>query len=612
MNVEVKRIQTPDLILWILIATTLFFLPSAMDVFNFPKQWLLGCLTLGIVSHYVLGGSASRLSRGPATAWLALLLILTTFFMLLSATLTNTTLARSLFGYPGRANGLITYICIFLIVWIGSRLKLPFDYQDKVLRCFIFIFFIFGTYSTIQFLDLDPVPWNNPYNRIIGTLGNPNFSGAFLGIASAITLNLAKTGSRRHKGIIAIISAWLLSLAILTQSLQAIGIFIIGIVLQALSFAFKKISRVMFISLFIALLLPASLFSAGLLGYGPLGQSIYQYTLRLRLEYWRVGFEIAREFPWTGIGPDSYVEGFRLFRGANFVGRYSQEVIADSAHNALINFMANFGIPAFLFYFSVVFIVSRRSLKILFSSKSSQKGVELLALAWLLMLTQSLFSLEQIGLNVFQWCCGALILNPGINELHEEKRNLKPKVSLLPEKKFLRSLRTEISLLLILIAMISSWNFEKQEKLLLKIVSIAPGSTLSESEFETSVLSFNFFVKDEVRRAFYVADFYNKVRRYGEAQVLLENVVKKDPDAYEALEQLARLANFSSDVKLELMYRNKISEIDPYNYKNLLDIAEIFRELGDLSEAKRYANQVISLSKESLVNETATSILNSR
>jgi hypothetical protein len=533
------------------------------------------------------------------------------FLMLTSSVLTNTSLVRSISGYPGRANGLITFASIFILTWICASTVLPEGFYQRLKNSVMTIFVMFSGYSLLQLFNLDPVPWNNPYNRIIGTLGNPNFSGAFLGVAAAVVLMSAFGSKGKNRWLQLIFSALLLGLAIATGSLQAFGIFVIGVAIQVLVFAYQHLRSKMFVALSMTMGFLATLTFLGFLGFGPLGQALVQGTLRLRLEYWRVGLEAAYNFPITGMGPDSYVEGFRLFRSADFVGEFSHLVIADSAHNVLINFMANFGIPAFLGLFVIVIWITVNSIKVLFRANTAEIIVKMLAMSWILLLIQSLFSLEQIGLNVFQWCCGALLLNKQIYSM-----DMPAKLGGGPSQKSrvspLESLRTEIALLSIVFAMIASWGFMRQEIALQKMASSAEGTRFAEQDIEARLEVFNSYAKDEIRRAIYIADFLIRIQRYDQAQSLLEELIKKDVDAYEALEQLALLARFKENPALEIQYRKKIERIDPMNYENMLSIAKASSELGDVREARRYSRKATRISRDPLVNESATALLNAR
>jgi O-antigen ligase len=511
-----------------------------------------------------------------------------------------------LFGYPGRANGVLTSLAIFAVIWIGSTMRVTPVFQRKLQRRVLLLFAVVGFYSLIQFLDLDPVQWNNDYNRIIGTFGNPNFSGAFLGVSALVTLYASINSGRKIRFYLALFSGILFFLALATESLQAGGIFGIGIFIIITAFIYQRF--IIFASILIVI---SSLTIVSFLGYGPLGEKLYQYTLNLRLNYWRVGIETAGSFPWLGIGPDSYVEGFRLFRGADFVAQYSDQVTSDSAHNVLINFMANFGIPAFLLLLFVILLISRNAVRIIFLKDDTSHVVRMIALIWILMLIQSLFSLEQIGLAVFQWCCGALLLNQEFTKIRGEGLIKEKNLNRFQNESFMVGLRTELSSLVVVFMLIAYWPFLNQNINLRETASIPVASSVSSTIIDEERDKYGDYVEKEIARAIYLTGFLIRAQRYEIAEEILKSILVKDPDAVEAAEQLARLASFRSDYIQELSYRKMIEKKDPFNYENLLNLAQNLSSQGKLLQAKSYANRILQLSRNAAINETATAILKS-
>ena len=54
----------------------------------------------------------------------------------------------------------------------------------------------------------------------------------------------------------------------------------------------------------------------GALQKGPLTKLIYKTSVSLRGEYWQAGWNMAKEFPLTGVGMDSYGDWYRRARDA--------------------------------------------------------------------------------------------------------------------------------------------------------------------------------------------------------------------------------------------------------------------------------------------------------
>jgi O-antigen ligase len=607
-----QRLQTSDLALWIFVLIPLFFLPSSKDVFNFPKAVLFYILVCGLCVHYALSPKFKMSKRSKNRKLIKFSLIGTSIFMITSAIFSDTLFIRAIFGYPNRSNGLLTYIAIVLLVAVVSRMEIGELFDLKLQRYFLLLVIPFSSYCFIQFLKLDPINWNNSYNRIIGTLGNPNFSGAILGIFGALLIQLCFLNKSAVRFVYLSLSAFVLFLGISTESFQSVMIFIIGILIQII-IALKN-AKGLWVSLtaFLFTLVLGVIGFLGFLGIGPMGDRFAQATLILRLEYWRVGIETARAFPIFGIGPDSYTEGWRLFRSPDFVRTHSEAVSVDSAHNVLINFAANFGIPAFLCFFILYLLIGFNAIKVLLNTEEQGEFRKVIALLWILLTIQSLFSLEQIGLNVLQWTVGALLLNPNFLHRRVELSTKRVKEDRADSTKPGFPLRGEIAVISMVICLIAFVPLLNQEIKLNKLGSTAVDKSVEQSSIDEALQGFGSYTKDDMGRAIVISDFLLRAERYLDAQLLVEQIAKNEARDYPSYEQLARLAGFARDYETEINYRRDIEEFDPQNYKNLISLAEAFKFSGDLVNAKEYAKRALSLSNDLEVNKLANTIISEK
>lgn len=606
---EPKRLKTSNIFLWIILVVPLFFLPNSKDVFNLPKVAVFCALTLGAFIHYLLG-PRQKLKFLPVQLRIILFSLLgATLFVICSAIFSDISQMRAIFGYPNRSNGLLTYLFLFLFIWVVSNMELGDEFAKKLERTLLYLFVIFAAYGFIQLLNLDPINWNNPYNRIIGTLGNPNFSGAFFGIFGAVLTCLFFFTKGKVKYLYLFLSLLSVFLGLTTQSFQAILIFAIGISIQILAYAKKNFGNAAFYPSLGIVTLSGIFAFLSFIGVGPVGDQFKQATLVLRIEYWRVGLEIARNFPLFGIGPDTYVEGWRLFRSPGFVRTYSEAVSVDSAHNVLINFVANFGIPAFIFVIILNALVATSALKILFSKSEQGKAKYAIALLWVLLFVQSQFSLEQVGLNVLQWSAGALLLNPSFLQSSvglKSKKDNAPKVYL---TQISFSARGELAVISIIFCFITFLPFLNQEIRLNRLGSTQVDKSANQNFIDQSLSGFGAYAKSDMGRTIVISDFLLRAERYSDAQALVEKVLKGEPRDFQALEQLARLARFRSELNVEIEYRQKIEKIDPQNYNNHISLAESYKGFGDSVNARKYAQKALYLSNDEKVNQLAKSIL---
>ena len=163
-------------------ATILVIFPNFTDPINLPK--LLALLLLAFLSLLLLIAlrSYTQLRQDgsfEAKAVISLYSVLA-LGMVVSGFSSNGNYIRTIFGTSGRNNGLVYFLSVIALAIILLRLvigKLEIEYIYKILSITSIIFTI---YCALQYFYLDPIKWSNPYNRVIGTLGNPNFSSSAL------------------------------------------------------------------------------------------------------------------------------------------------------------------------------------------------------------------------------------------------------------------------------------------------------------------------------------------------------------------------------------------------------------------------------------------------
>jgi hypothetical protein len=105
---------------------------------------------------------------------------------------------QQIFGVFGRSLGFVSYLSLVIVFLSTIKLstKLFLNYLFKVITISGAICLF---YSFLQSINLDPIPWTNPYSPIIGVFGNPNFNSAFLGMTAGsllVTLLYKKPNNR--------------------------------------------------------------------------------------------------------------------------------------------------------------------------------------------------------------------------------------------------------------------------------------------------------------------------------------------------------------------------------------------------------------------------------
>jgi O-antigen ligase len=286
-----------------LIFVTLYFQANLADPFNSPKSWIL-LITATWLAGYVVSFRKIIFSTKPIKNIFHII----TFFTLTSLIITIFTDSPyiAFFGDTQRRNGFVSYLSL-AVVLIASSIYIRLFNIKKLYITTYFVGSVTVIYALIQTTGNDFVKWNNPYNAIIGTLGNPNFAAAVMAIIGVITLSSVFISEfKLYFRVFALVLAFLLIFVIYkSNAKQGLlsyflggGVFLI-ILLWNKSKKLGILSIVSGISIFFLSVL-------GMLQVGPFQSFLYKPSVSVRGYYWRAGFEMFRDNPFLGVGMDRY------------------------------------------------------------------------------------------------------------------------------------------------------------------------------------------------------------------------------------------------------------------------------------------------------------------
>ena len=158
----------------------LYFNTQYADPFNTAKLILL-LITSGWLIGHVINSIKKREIEFKSTTGVAVLIsILFITFMFVSLIFTDEKVI-GLTGDQQRRLGWLTYFG-FVIFFIFTATNLRKIHQEVILKLGIVNQLILGVYAMFQISGRDFVAWDNPYNSIITTVGNPNFASATLAV----------------------------------------------------------------------------------------------------------------------------------------------------------------------------------------------------------------------------------------------------------------------------------------------------------------------------------------------------------------------------------------------------------------------------------------------
>ena len=321
-------------------------------------------------------------------------------------------LGQNFYGAYGRNTGFLTYFSLTLVFVATLVLRRTESFRN-ILYGLLFaglINVIYGAW-TIAFGDF--VSWNNPYNRILGTFGNPNFIGSFLGIFGSLLVAYLLI-PRTHLvvrliGVIILIATFLEIRS--SAAIQGIVVSAGGIALVIFFFLRSKFEKwtvpiiylgsVGFVG-FIALM--------GALQKGPLTSIVYKTSVSLRGEYWQAGINMANSQPFTGVGMDAYGDWYRRSRDAQALILPGPNTTTNAAHNVFIDFLAYGGYPLFIAYVALIIMSLIAAIKLTLIQKDFNFIKVGLIVTWICYQVQSIISINQIGLAVWGWVTGGALI----------------------------------------------------------------------------------------------------------------------------------------------------------------------------------------------------------
>ncbi len=389
------------------VVTTLVVTGSVTDPVNVTKFVPLGAVAFS--AFLILSHDKFRVVMGFGKSKIIILIC----FLLASINAligSSAPISQSLYGAYGRNNGFLTYLFLLLVL-VGSASLSKIESFKKLnfalyASAGINIIYCLWVLSFGDFLG-----WNNPYGNILGTFGNPNFSGAFLALSSVslFTFVLDKTRRKeiRYFALLAIavgIFEVYMSNALQGQILLVAGFGYIGFLLL---FYKKRLISYLYLAsgLFVATL--------GILGtqqLGPLSGYLYKTSVTLRGQYWLAAWNMGSSNPLTGVGFDSYGDWYRRSREAKALVSPGVNVTTNTAHNVPLDFFAFGGWPLFLSYLSILALTMISIIRVIRRRKSFDPIFASLSAAWLCYQLQSIISINQLGLAIWGWMLsGALV-----------------------------------------------------------------------------------------------------------------------------------------------------------------------------------------------------------
>ncbi len=594
------KIITPhrQAINWLLVGgslVTLFIWASLEDPFNAPKSWILYCVgfwLLGWVGFNARSRWSDKLDRQILVLSGALALSFVAAFIATDVKL------QGLFGDYARRTGLLSYLS-FILFFVAASLTFSLSTIDLFDRVTLIVGFIVGFYGFMQHFNLDFIHWNNPYNSVLSTLGNPDFAAAVMAIFMVLAVGLVVNGSKST-----LVRAWAaLNIAILLvtivfsqvrQGLLA-GAAGIAVVLFIWLHQRKKIAALALAGMGVIV---GALGLVAMLNMGPLKGFFYKASVTYRGDYWRAGVRMFKSHPWFGVGLDRYGAYFRQYRDVTQSLRRGPQIVSNAAHDVPIQLSATGGIFVLITFLALTIFIGWRGIVALRRTTGTHQIVVASFFgAWIAYEAQSLISIDNVGIAIWGWILGGIVValsRPATVSAATTPVNAKPSISQKTKKaKNSSAKKSSVNLAQPLVSgLLFTLAFAICVPMYLSDSSLktvrtyaAPTAANLQAYLQIVRKPLGYGFQDPHNTAS-VAILLAQANQSAESKTLLLPILASDPQSFQALTTLALIDEGNKGFAEAATYRQKLAVIDPWNYQNLLQLGEDLKESGDKAGAK--------------------------
>lgn len=594
-------IVPPKLLGFGIAAVTLIIIPEAADPFNTPKLTILVLL-----AAWMLGNSVSffRKKSYVNTSFKSPVVLISSFFCcaLIIAALLSDEKIIALIGETQRRNGLIAYLSL-VSIFIYTSYVGSFNFVTKLLIYILFVCLVVATYGIFQIAGLDFINWNNPYNNMISTLGNPNFAASLLAIfVLLLFFGINLTSYSYAYKVISSIGIILSIVAVVgSESLQGILVILLAtIVYISLYFHSNKLK---FYKLVLVVLFGFTIFAIlGIFQKGPFRDFLYKDSVSIRGYYWRAGLEMFYSHPLFGVGLDNYGSYFKQYREPGYVLKYGYEIGSNNAHNTIIQLFATGGIFVGMSYLLILVYVLYSGLNLIYQTKGNTQKITLAVFsAWVGFNAQSLISIDNIAISIWGWVLGGLLIGMRRNYLIGKLILNKSKVEIKSRKSVeVEVFRPVVSTLILLPSLILSLNLFRTETDLYKLRSL---SISDSAEIKPYVKQYaEKIIKNKFADPGYKYESAVVLIKSGyvvEGNQAFNNLFAKSQNNLTYLSDLAFSEEQSGNLINAIKFREQIAILDPWNADNYENLYYLYFKTENFSKAKQVKNKLFSFAPDS-------------
>lgn len=376
---------------------------------NLPKMLLLSGIAGSLLGLMLWSGAFKQSQH----RYISILIGTFSTVLMFSAVLSENAFERGFYGAFARNTGVLTYVCLGILLLTVSTFVSVSSYT-KIIKAFVLAAVINIIYSIAAGAGFDIFTWSNPFNgAVLGTFGNPNFIGAFMGmfISTLFVLLISSFSNRKHLLVLLVGVICSLIVIKLSDALQGIIIPVFGFAIVSLIYSRSNpLLRRFSLAISFFYLAGFVVGGMGIINKGPLAALLYKPSLTFRGEYWQAGINMGFDRPLLGVGADSYGTYYRTYRDESATVLPGVDTTTDTAHNVFIDILSGGGVSLLLIYLLLNLYIARIAFQFLRNQKSFDPYFTLFFVGWCTYTIQSIFSINQIGLAIWGWIFGGAVI----------------------------------------------------------------------------------------------------------------------------------------------------------------------------------------------------------
>jgi len=580
-------------------AITLFFFTALRDPFNQPKMWMLILVGSWLAGHLISDLLMRSFSQNQIVIRRLSWIIGSFVILLFLATLLTNYKYTAFFGDSQRNTGFLSYL--FLAIFALSAAKhVKLKNINLVYVVGIIVGAVMTLYGVMQHFGHDFVKWNNPYNSIISTVGNPDFAAGIMAVFLVLAFaSLFATSWKIWVKLLSSIVPLLIFLVIYWSQARQ-GLLSFGVAGGAFLVIWiwqwnKRIGQATLIGYF-------AVFTLGLLGIfqvGPLTHALYKPSVTVRGFYWRAGIEMLKSHPWFGVGVDRYGSYFRQYREAQYPLNYGYDITSTAAHNVIIEIFATCGVFVGIAYLGILgFVVYRGIVGIKNAEGKARLLIAGVFCAWIAYEAQSIVSIDNLGIAIWGWVLAGAVVGVSLKEQPpaapgEVKGRKVRTVQRQSSIAIAAPIISAVVSLAMLFVVITQYRGESQ---MFNLSRYAIPKTQTDRDYYHQIVAkvnsipwmnpmYTLQIGSDLAQAGYVDEGFASI----------EKVIKEDPESYAGLGLEAgfyeQLHKFDKAAPL----RERMAILDPWGAQNLLTLGQDYMQLGQKDKALALGKRIVAM-----------------